>query len=425
MKQIFTYTIISLWLCIGIMSCTNKENLPTYTKPGIYYIGMDFSPISSIVTKGYDEDYNNFDLIYDPNQIYLHNINTGEYIEIPVVDNCTNSQDGTKCKGIRYKIEVKENQNATITPLNSEGNPYIPSGETIAKTLPVKNTEECYFSSLTEDEWALTKDQIIKNSLYDSEYTFFLRQKDINKEIYRSQLNLALHDLTVNSDLTLIRGCAGFNTLAFFYDQNDKDFDNNDFERIMGSKPETWYVKVYMGGSGFTDAYNLAKQQSNGTTEGGYYSTGDKGHFIEGNIDLNKYIAFSEQTYAITSSNIRQGWGYKTKTGNQLYTPVIEEEKIDVYILIKHWNNPGTTPDEQWLFNDMDALQTKVNITTITKKNHFYNIGLAIDIAQFKAAWEKEFGEGSTASGTTTRSLSGAPVREVTIPGAKVICDVY
>lgn len=73
----------------------------------------------------------------------------------------------------------------------------------------------------------------------------------------------------------------------------------------------------------------------------------------------------------------------------------------------------------------MDALQTKVNMTTTPENNLFYNLGLAIDIAQFKAAWEKEFGEGSTASGTTTRSLSGAPVREVTIPGAKVICDVY
>lgn len=432
MKQIYVYAVISVWLCIVAISCMNKEESVTYVKPGVYYVGMDISTIPNSVTRGYDANYYQFDENYDPNVIYLHSKEieggTVNSIEIPVYNNCPDNQ-GETCKGFRYRIEVDENQNATITPLDLNGDPIGTS------TLTLKQNQTCYFSSMQDDEWKLKDEQVQTNSLYGNPYTFYLRQKDINKEIYRSKseadgTDLGIDDLLVNGDLTIVRACAGFNTLAFFFDSKSTSlFDDTAFESIMGSDPSTWYVKVYMGGAGFTNAYDLSTQASTGEKAGGYYSTGDAGHFEEGELDLNKYLSFREFMYAFTFSNIKNGFGYLTLEGNQLYTPVVGgENQIEVYILIKHWTGDATGPDDDWLLDDMGALQTKVDFKVEPQNNNFYTLGLTIDINDFKAAWDAAGGDGDATPPSEvaiTRSPSGTLVREFTLENAKVICDVY
>ena len=75
----------------------------------------------------------------------------------------------------------------------------------------------------------------------------------------------------------------------------------------------------------------------------------------------------------------------------------------------------------------MGALQTKVNVTggnPQPQNNCFYILGLLMDIKEFKAVWEANGGDNYSPS-STTRSLSGTPVREFKLENAKVICDVY
>lgn len=431
MKHIFVYAVISACLCIVATSCTNKEELVTYVEPGIYYVGMDISAIPDAVTRGIDSN-NNFDTNYDPSVIYLHNKDTKNVIEIPVYDNCPDNEGGT-CKGFRYRMAVDADGNATITPLNSDNQPYG------TETLSLNSTATCYFSSLKEDVWKLEDDQVATNSLYGTSYTFYLRQKDVNKEIYRSKskddgTDLTINDLTVNGDLTIVRACAGFNVVGLFYDYDEMKtkpdggtvtLTEAEFEEIMGSNPSTWYIKIYGGGDGFSNAYDLSSQESTGDQPGGYYSTGDAGHFEAGNIDMNQYIQFSDRYFGYSSHGIN-GYGYYTANRNHLFTPVAGEQPIEIYVLIKHWTGEGE-PDAHWLLDDMGALQTSVNVTggnPQPQNNCFYILGLLMDIKEFKAAWDANGGDNYSSS-STTRSLSGAPVREFKLENAKVICDVY
>lgn len=433
MKHILAFTVISIWLCLGVSSCSDKDEMDTYVQPGIYYIGMDISAIPDAITKGIESN-NNFDMNYDPETIYLHSKpiegeTVSDYIEIPVYNDCPNNEGGT-CKGFRYRMEVDENQNATIIPLDKDSQPYG------TKTLSLKSGQDCYFSSWQEDIWKLNDNQVYENSLYGTPYTFYLRQKDVNKEIYRSKADLSIKDLTTNGDLTIVRACAGINVVGLFYDHDEMAskpgggsviLTEEEFVEIMGSKPSTWYIKIYAGGDGFSNAYDLSSQQIIGDQPGGYYSTGDVGHFEGGYVDMNKYIPFSSRYFGYSSHGI-DGYGYYTANGNHLFTPVKGGEPIEIYVLIKHWTGTGEEgPNDEWLLDDMGALQTKVNVTggnPQPQNNCFYILGLLMDIKEFKAVWEANGGDNYSPS-STTRSLSGTPVREFKLENAKVICDVY
>ena len=195
---------------------------------------------------------------------------------------------------------------------------------------------------------------------------------------------------------------------------------DDEFTEIMGSDPSTWYIKIITGGPAFTNQYDLSNQQSTGDREGGYYSSGDSDLFEQGSEDANKYLPLTNRNYNYSPDIMLQGFGYYTRTGNQLFTPVTGRE-AHVYIRIKHWTGNGE-PTDEWLLDDTGALQTEVDMggTTVPANNSFHIYGLLMDIRQFQSAWEKAGGD---AAANATRSAGG--VRTFTLKDAKVVCETF
>lgn len=441
MKRIITFIIIFACFFIYFVSCTDKDDATTIkqVEPGVYYVEMDLSPIVEFTTKGI-QDNNEFDTKYDPDFIFLHKIGSDEKLLFPVYNNCPDTTGGT-CRGFSYRMEVNENGDATITPKNADGT-YGSESITLSKE------ETCYFSSWPTDDWQLNENQISKEqwaSDPNNPYYFYYRDKNINKEIYRSSNDLTIPDLRSNSELHIKRACAGFNVLGLFYDSNDSttlaggfkqyNMDKDKFESIMGSPLDKWYIKIYIGGTCYPDYYNFETNTPNNSHPNGYYSSGDGYKFESGTISDQKYLQLREEGYA-KDKIIYSSVGYYTQSGNHLFTPVTETaESIHVYLLIKHWTGEGD-PDEEWLKSDIGALQTTIAEGAIIQpyNNNFYTLGLIMDLTQFKKAWEAAGGDkgqedaenaasGSTST-TMTRSPSGAPVREFKLKDAKIICDV-
>lgn len=195
---------------------------------------------------------------------------------------------------------------------------------------------------------------------------------------------------------------------------------DDEFTEIMGSDPSTWYIKIIIGGPAFTNQYDLSSQQSTGDRKGGYYSSGDSDLFEQGSEDANKYLPLTNRNYNYSPEIMLQGFGYYTRTGNQLFTPVTGGE-AHVYIRIKHWTGSGE-PTDEWLLDDTGALQTEVDMggTTVPANNSFHIYGLLMDIRQFQSAWESTGGD---AAANATRSTGG--VRTFTLKDAKVVCETF
>ena len=111
------FMAVCLGLCLNTTSCTDKEDAIKIVEPGIYYIETNLTP--SLETRGVLDNHD-FDSNYDPDYIYLHAIDSDNYLELPVYDNCPNSEGGT-CKGFRYRMVVEKGGKATITPIDSNG----------------------------------------------------------------------------------------------------------------------------------------------------------------------------------------------------------------------------------------------------------------------------------------------------------------
>lgn len=448
MKQILAiFDILLIGVClITTTSCTddiNQKDSQEPVKPGIYYINMDLNATLEATTKGVANNVV-FDSNYDPEYIYLHKISNNEGENPPLklpVWQC----DGCENKGIRYRICIAEDGSATITPIDA-------NGDYTNETLTLSTTDKCYFSSWENNSWNLNEDQISNQQWADEpnqSYYFYYRDKNINQEIYRSQNDFTIDELIEedgNGELKIGRACAGFNLVGLFYDSSSgvntggegegETFymDRDDFYDYMGSYPEEWYIKIYIGGTCFPEQYNLATQTPTNVHPNGYYSNGDAGKFESGEIDNQTFLPFSLRTYGV-GDNSYTCFGYYTTRGNHLFTPVTGEDVANVYILIKHWtqaSDPDGTlgnPTEEWLKNDVGALQTTmVSDTSVTPTNgNFYTLGLLMDIQQFKTAWDASRGDNwqQGTSAVSTKSPSGATVREFTLKDAKVICDVY
>ncbi len=426
MKQYLYHITYSMLLCCVALfsSCTDNEENSEQVKPGVYTVEMTIETQreeAQTTTRGIVAANNDFDLNYDGDSIFLHAVGSEYKIELPVYSyNC----DGETCeKGLRYRIEVLDDKSAIITPIDAGGN------YDTENTLTLSENQECYFSSWPDDVWSLDNDQF-----YNREgYNFYQRKNTVNVETYRSRDNFKIATLqSDNNNLVINRACAGFNAVGLFYD-NDKLSDlpstggvatltSEEFENIMGTPPSQWYIKIFIGGASYTNEYSIEdKSTITGSNEdGGYYSSGDAAVFAGGIVDKNQYLQFAEQYYGY-GSHYLQAYGYYTRVGNQLFTPVTGEE-VSVYILIKHWPDSGNDPDDDWLYSDTGALQTQMNITGGIRpvNNCFYILGLLMDIRQFKEAWDTA-GEDEVAA--TTRSSNG--IREFTLKDAKVIYEVY
>ena len=439
MKKIFTFFIICACFFISFISCTDKDDTTTIeqVEPGVYYVEMDLSPMVEFATKGV-QDNNDFDSKYDPDFIYLHKIGSNENLLFPVYNNCPDTIGGT-CRGFSYRMEVDENGDATITPKNADGT-YGSESITLSKD------EKCYFSSWPTDDWQLRDNQISSAHWVNdpnNKYYFYYRDKEINKEIYRSQSNISISDLSFNSGLVMQRACAGFNVLGLFYDSNSKvitgsstdyEMNENTFAQIMGTPSNKWYIKIYIGGSCYPDKYNFESRTAENSHPNGYYSSGDGSKFESGIISDQKFLQFDLNKFSQGSTSYKS-FGYYTFPGNHLFTPVTGTSLVYIYILIKHWLGEGD-PGEEWLKSDIGALQTTIvsDGSISPSNNNFYTVGLVMDLNEFKKAWEAAGGDegqqaaenavsGSTST-TMTRSPSGAPVREFKLKDAKIICDV-
>lgn len=421
MKRLFPLFIIDLLFSVVMLSsCTNDDNAVTPAEPGVYTIDMavDAQRETSKSTRGI-ENNSNFDGNYDPDTIYLHQKDGNGVLALPLYS-YTNSE-GQQCnKGFRYRIEVKDDGSATITPIDSTYN-YLET------SLELSSGAEVYFSSLESDDWTLPDEQIIESN----DDRLYLRKNDINKEIYRSAADFSITDLTTSGPVVIHRACAAFNLVGLFYDGEElgsldeeeggyASLTDDEFTEIMGSDPSTWYIKIIIGGPAFTNQYDLSNQQSTGDREGGYYSSGDSDLFEQGSEDANKYLPLTNRNYNYSPDIMLQGFGYYTRTGNQLFTPVTGEE-AHVYIRIKHWTGSGE-PTDEWLLDDTGALQTEVDMggTTVPANNSFHIYGLLMDIRQFQSAWESAGGD---AAANATRSTGG--VRTFTLKDAKVVCETF
>lgn len=421
MKRLFPLFIIDLLFSVVMLSsCTNDDNAVTPAEPGVYTIDMavDAQRETSKSTRGI-ENNSNFDGNYDPDTIYLHQKDGNGVLAFPLYS-YTNSE-GQQCnKGFRYRIEVKDDGSATITPID-------PTYNYLETSLELSSGAEVYFSSLESDDWTLPDEQIIENN----DNRLYLRKNDINKEIYRSAADFSITDLTTSGPVVIHRACAAFNLVGLFYDGEElgsldeeeggyASLTDDEFTEIMGSDPSTWYIKIIIGGPAFTNQYDLSNQQSTGDREGGYYSSGDSDLFEQGSEDANKYLPLTNRNYNYSPDIMLQGFGYYTRTGNQLFTPVTGGE-AHVYIRIKHWTGSGE-PTDEWLLDDTGALQTEVDMggTTVPANNSFHIYGLLMDIRQFQSAWESAGGD---AAANATRSTGG--VRTFTLKDAKVVCETF
>lgn len=445
MKQYLTLTsflIISL-IATSCTDSTNDYDSGKLVKPGVYYIDMNLNTIHETETKGVVENNDDFDNQYTPDEIYLHYTTTnGENINVkfPVYE----CEDCLGNKAVRYRICKLDDGTVRITPIDAEG-----------KHVEEENTKidpdgTFYFSSWRTNDWALSDQQIEEKTSIDNPdqtYNFFYRTKDTNQEIYRSRDNFTLSQLTEDGNLIMVRACAGFSLVGFFYDVSTLQDNPEDesgqgkkttltpesFESIMGSPYTEWYIKIYIGGTSFTNSYDIGEQTSTGE-KNGYYSSGDAGDFQAGELVGQEYLPLQKRTYG-DKKLIHAGIGYYTYDGNNLFTPIATNDQLDVYILIKHWTqesdqngSPGN-PSKKWLNSDLGALQTKLSAdgTLQPNNNNFYTTGLLMDIHEFQEAWDASGGD-SWQQGTSTvstKSPSGATVREFTLKDAKVIFEAH
>lgn len=392
-------TYLSYLLLVGsllLFSCTENDdsNLKYINvEPGTYIIGINLNteiPLTKAVI--YDKENNqfSFDNEYDHDYIYIHKRNENSEdkgVKIPVYPEI-NCDDGNTCKGFRYKICIDEEGNATITPLDNEGNDLSDNGK-----LTLASGEEAYFSSWETQTWEGTSIEGGKVPHINGSQ-LYQREEDTNVELFRNgdtnESNpsfLSIADLTENGQLELKRVCTGFSFLAVFTDRsdgNDGTLSKDEFHEIMGDYPENYYIKIYLGPS-FTDKYNIATTEST-TGNSGYYATGD----AKGLYGNNDYVYLREN---IASKENGIGWGYSTLDGNVLIAPTNTTETLMAYIYIIHKN-----PNEE--LDEANALYLPISIGPVME-NYFYRVGADIDIRELAAA----FAENEAAS-ADTRSAS-------------------
>ena len=425
MKRHFLFFTTSLFLLlITVISCTEKGNPLEEVKPGSFTIEKMVQAIKDDAeSRGINNSNTDFDVVYDPDYIYLHIVGSEETVYIPLYT--VQCAENTKCKCFRYHIDVYEDGHAELTPINRDG--------TLAsESLTIPNGSSCYFSSVEESVWELDDDQIYRKTDH-----VLYRQKDgINKEIYRSIENYSITQLTNNiDDLLMGRACAAFTALGLFYDAEKLNnnpispiilFTDEEFKNIMEDTPDKWYVKIYIGGTPFVSGYNIGTQNiqsDNELNDYGYYCTGPfSTNGTDNSKSNNQFVSFKDTFHGL-SSYFLQCWGYHSSTNMRLLTPVLNDENriLDVYILIKHWEGEDE-PTLEWLTDDSDALYTRMNITgeIYPYNNCFYTLGLLMDIRQFKKAWDAAQSSRPSVQSRTTNGMHYFELKD-----AKVIVEKY
>ena len=345
-----------------LASCSEEINntaTGSTIEPGTYIVGINLN-MEVPLTKGINYEDNgkfSFDYEYSYDTIYLH---CGEEsIEIPVYDN-DNCPDG--CKGFTYKICTNE-QKTTLTPIDKNGN-------VSEQCFEIKDNQPIYFSSSREDVWQATSNTELVP--HDLSAKLYKRTEKNNAELFRST-DITIEDLQGGGQLNLKRICCGITFFCTFTDRTDNELTGTEFYEVMGDLPENYKIKIYIGGSGFTDEYNISKQEGKENNFDVYYASGN---------------SFEEDEYGNTNAvplrggisedeNSRLGYGYATIEKNELITPVLEDRTVKTYIYITH--------------GDL-TVYTEIEATALTE-GYFYRIGADIDINELAAAFKAYEGE--------------------------------
>lgn len=367
------YSLFLAGIMLLLASCSEEINNSTTgstIEPGTYIVGINLNmevPLTKGINYGDNGNFS-FNNEYSYDTIYLH---CGEEsIEIPVYDNA-NCPDG--CKGFTYKICTDE-QKTTLTPIDKNGNESELS-------LEIKDNQLIYFSSSSEDVWQATPNNNTESVPHDSSAKLYKRTEKNNAELFRSTDNFTIEDLQRGGQLNLKRICCGVTFFCTFTDRTDNELTAPKFKEVMGDVPENYKIKIYIGGSGFTNEYNISDQEGTENNFDVYYASGNS--FVEGEYGNTNAVPL--RGGISEDENSRSGYGYATIEKNELITPVLEDKTVKAYIYITH--------------GDL-TIYTEVAGLSVTEGN-FYRIGADIDIRELAAA----FAEYEAAS-ADTRSTS-------------------
>lgn len=371
-------------------------------------------------SRGINKANDNFDDKYDSTYVYLHIVGSQEALYIPLYTvNCGTKEE---CKCLSYNINVLENGDAIVTPIIDD------KGTLASKGLSIPNGSSCYFSSVKETIWELDQEQIIPKE----NHVFYKRDDATNKEIYRSEGNYSIAELTnIADDLIMNRACTAFTVFCLLYDgeeMSEKEgglvtLTEEEFQSHLQSPSNQWYMKIYLGGNSFITEYNLGTMDKEGDNEYnyGYYSTGDFST-VNKNCQFNQFTV-KEVAY---TSFYYTGIGYRSNNKIRLLTPTLGND-LDAYVLIKKWEGSGE-PSEDWLASDEDALYTKIKLADYTKpeNGYFYILGLLLDVEEFNRVWiekNKQKQEAENNPAHASRSANGMHYFE--LENAKIICESY
>ena len=421
MKIVFLHIFNILLFLTIFISCTRNENHPENIIPGNYTIQKFIHAINNETqSRGINKANDNFNDIYDPDYIYLHIVGSKNSLYIPLYT--TNCGTKEECKCFSYNINILENGDAIVTPIIDDKETLGPKG------LLIPNGSSCYFSSVPESIWELDQEQIIPKQ----NHVFYKRDDETNKEIYRSEENYSIADLTNEvDDLIMNRACTGFTVFCLLYDgeeMNDKEsglvtLTESEFQSHLQSPSSQWYMKIYLGGSSFITKYNIGTMNKEGDNEYnyGYYSTGS--FSSEHKNCLFNQFDVKEAAY---TSFYYTGIGYRSNNKIRLLTPTLDND-LDAYVLIKKWEGSGE-PTEDWLASDEDALCTKIKLADYTKpeNGYFYILGLLLDVEEFNRVWiemNKQKQETVNSPALASRTTNGMHYFE--LKDAKVIVEKY
>ena len=423
MKIVFLHIFNILLFLTIFISCTRNENHPENIIPGDYTIQKFIHAINNETqSRGINNANDNFDEIYDYEYVYLHIVGSQNSLYIPLYR--TNCGTKDECYCFSYNIKVLENGDAIVTPIDNQG-------KLASYSLTIPNGSKCYFSSIQENIWKLDEKQIYPKQ----DYVFYQRDDKTNKEIYRSEENYRITDLTNSvNDIIMGRACTAFTVLCLLYDGEEMSnkvgglvtLTEEEFQKHLNSPSNKWYIKIYLGGNSFITEYNIGTMDKEGDNEFnyGYYSTGNFYSDPDQKIYNCQFNQFSENEATYTNFYY-YGIGYKSNINIRLLTPTLKNDLV-AYVLIKKWEGSGE-PTEEWLASDKDALYTKIKLAEYTKpeNGYFYILGLLLDVEEFNRIWLEKTKQKEDAAQTSPASRTANGMHYFELKDAKVIVEKY
>lgn len=410
MKNFFVQSyILFIALTMGLVSCSDHDEIKEekIIQPGIYsteitlYTEKGEAP--NINTRGLDANNGEFTSEYPYDYIYIHSADNNptpphRSLRIPLktVEQCDD------CKGIHLEVEVLE-ENGKYIIRNEEGD-----------EITLNSDESVYFSTIPDAFWKAQ----VEGATPVSQSDIFV-ESEANKELLKSKLTYTKSELIslIEKEIPYIemsRHCTGFRVYFLFTRVTDGNQNTVDKELwdlyLSGTKPEDFYIKLYLGPN-FCHTFDILNNTALNGDKGGYYTTNDQ-----------TYAPFTPVNYAYTGGSssetyVYTGFGYQTADNHYLLSPLNSENNIaptefSIYAFIKYNNgNINVESDEGSKY--FRAIIKDITLTL----NRIHYIIMAFDLRDLKV-----FTNGGTSTNNVlTRSPWEEP-EEIELKPVKVIC---